>query len=80
LVAAQREVRTFEQRIEVAQGELRQLDEKKEVSAEELSAIQTQMCGFRETLSEMDVAIRQLMGTQQASDSVQRCPLNRTSN
>ena len=75
LVALQKEVRTSEQNLEVSQGEVRQLDEKKRISAEEITAMQAQMCKFRERLSEMEVGIRQLMGTQQASDLVQSCPI-----
>ena len=56
---------------------LQRLEEKKRISTEEISAMQTQMCGFRERLSEMEVGIRRLMGTQQASDSVLRCPLSK---
>jgi chromosome segregation ATPase len=73
----QGEVRTSEEQLKLSQAEVRQLEEKKRISTQEISTMQTQMCGFRERLSEMEVGIRRLMGTQQASDSVLRCPLSK---
>lgn len=77
LASLQGEVRTSEEQLKLSQAEVRQLEEKKRISTEEISAMQTQMCVFREKLSEMEVGIRRLMGTQQASDSVLRCPLSK---
>ncbi len=75
VVAVKGEVRTSEARLEKTQVELRQLDEKKQVATREITAMQSQMCTFREKLSEMEVGIRQLMGAQQTSGVVQSCPI-----
>ncbi len=80
LVAAVRgEVRTVDARLEESTGELRQLEQRKKSSVREVDAMQAELCGFRARLSEMEVGIRRLMGTQVASGSAQACPFERGS-
>ena len=75
LVAIRGEIRSLEEKINVSQGKLRQLDDKKQVAAENLRVAEVQYCGLQEKLSELEVAISRIRGTQQASYEVKRCPL-----
>ncbi|NEO15399.1 MULTISPECIES: hypothetical protein [unclassified Moorena] len=74
-VALRGEIRSLEEKINVSQGKLRQLNDKKQVAAENLRVAEIQYCGLQKKLSELELGISGIRGTQQASYKVKRYPL-----